>query len=205
MARTSRADPATCPTCCKRTCSCKHNTSSTTWPCRWSCVRRHPAGARARASELFEVFGLEGTEQRWPSELSGGMRSAPPFCAATSSRGSACCSTSRSRPSTPLRRRTCTRGFSNVVEQVGTTGAALSCTVESTGDRTGGRRVRDARQSPAWRAHARGGLRAHRLAPRADRSSFTLTEAFLLHEAARARAVGPKGRGVAARHQNETK
>lgn len=30
--------------------------------------------ARARASELFEVFGLEGTEQRWPSELSGGMR-----------------------------------------------------------------------------------------------------------------------------------
>lgn len=30
--------------------------------------------ARARASELLEVFGLEGTEQRWPSELSGGMR-----------------------------------------------------------------------------------------------------------------------------------
>lgn len=30
--------------------------------------------ARARASELFDAFGLEGTEQRWPSELSGGMR-----------------------------------------------------------------------------------------------------------------------------------
>ena len=30
--------------------------------------------ARSRAAELFGVFGLEGTEHRWPSELSGGMR-----------------------------------------------------------------------------------------------------------------------------------
>lgn len=30
--------------------------------------------ARSRATELFGVFGLEGTEHRWPSELSGGMR-----------------------------------------------------------------------------------------------------------------------------------
>ena len=30
--------------------------------------------ARRRARELFDVFGLAGTEQRWPSELSGGMR-----------------------------------------------------------------------------------------------------------------------------------
>lgn len=30
--------------------------------------------ARACALELFEVFGLGGTESRWPSELSGGMR-----------------------------------------------------------------------------------------------------------------------------------
>ena len=30
--------------------------------------------ARSRADELFGVFGLEGTEHRWPSELSGGMR-----------------------------------------------------------------------------------------------------------------------------------
>lgn len=30
--------------------------------------------ARDRAAELFGVFGLEGTEFRWPSELSGGMR-----------------------------------------------------------------------------------------------------------------------------------
>lgn len=30
--------------------------------------------ARSRAAELFGVFGLEGTERRWPSELSGGMR-----------------------------------------------------------------------------------------------------------------------------------
>ncbi len=30
--------------------------------------------ARSRAAELFGIFGLEGTEHRWPSELSGGMR-----------------------------------------------------------------------------------------------------------------------------------
>ena len=30
--------------------------------------------ARARAMELLETFGLAGTEKRWPSELSGGMR-----------------------------------------------------------------------------------------------------------------------------------
>lgn len=30
--------------------------------------------ARARARELFYTFGLSGTEDRWPAELSGGMR-----------------------------------------------------------------------------------------------------------------------------------
>ena len=30
--------------------------------------------ARSRALELFETFGLAGTADRWPSELSGGMR-----------------------------------------------------------------------------------------------------------------------------------
>ena len=30
--------------------------------------------ARSCAAGLFGVFGLEGTERRWPSELSGGMR-----------------------------------------------------------------------------------------------------------------------------------
>ena len=30
--------------------------------------------ARHAASELFETFGLAGTEMRWPAELSGGMR-----------------------------------------------------------------------------------------------------------------------------------
>ena len=30
--------------------------------------------ARARAQELFETFGLTGTERRWSLELSGGMR-----------------------------------------------------------------------------------------------------------------------------------
>ena len=30
--------------------------------------------ARAQASALFETFGLSGTEERWPAELSGGMR-----------------------------------------------------------------------------------------------------------------------------------
>lgn len=30
--------------------------------------------ARNQARPLFETFGLEGTEERWPSELSGGMR-----------------------------------------------------------------------------------------------------------------------------------
>ena len=32
------------------------------------------ASARKQASELFETFGLAGTESRWPAELSGGMR-----------------------------------------------------------------------------------------------------------------------------------
>ena len=30
--------------------------------------------ARAQVAGLFETFGLEGTQMRWPSELSGGMR-----------------------------------------------------------------------------------------------------------------------------------
>ena len=30
--------------------------------------------ARARASELFEQFGLEGTQEQYPAQLSGGMR-----------------------------------------------------------------------------------------------------------------------------------
>src|SRR5690606_34811766 len=30
--------------------------------------------ARQRADELFDVFGLAGTQQRYPRELSGGMR-----------------------------------------------------------------------------------------------------------------------------------
>lgn len=32
------------------------------------------AQAREQARELFDTFGLAGTEDRWPSELSGGMR-----------------------------------------------------------------------------------------------------------------------------------
>ena len=32
------------------------------------------AQARAKAKELFDTFGLAGTEGRWPAELSGGMR-----------------------------------------------------------------------------------------------------------------------------------
>lgn len=33
-----------------------------------------PADARAKARPLFERFGLEGSEDLWPSQLSGGMR-----------------------------------------------------------------------------------------------------------------------------------
>lgn len=35
--------------------------------------------ARARARELFGRFGLEGTEEQWPSQLSGGMRQRAAF------------------------------------------------------------------------------------------------------------------------------
>ena len=35
--------------------------------------------ARAKAAPLFERFGLEGTEQSWPSQLSGGMRQRAAF------------------------------------------------------------------------------------------------------------------------------
>ena len=35
--------------------------------------------ARGRARELFARFGLEGTEEQWPSQLSGGMRQRAAF------------------------------------------------------------------------------------------------------------------------------
>jgi len=35
---------------------------------------RDEAAAKVRATELFERFGLAGSERRWPHELSGGMR-----------------------------------------------------------------------------------------------------------------------------------
>lgn len=35
--------------------------------------------ARAKAAPLFARFGLEGTEQQWPSQLSGGMRQRAAF------------------------------------------------------------------------------------------------------------------------------
>ena len=35
--------------------------------------------ARAKAAALFERFGLSGCEQKWPSELSGGMRQRAAF------------------------------------------------------------------------------------------------------------------------------
>lgn len=38
-------------------------------------LRGVPKGeARSQARELFDTFGLAGTETRWPAELSGGMR-----------------------------------------------------------------------------------------------------------------------------------
>ena len=37
------------------------------------------AEARARATALFEQFGLEGTQKMWPSQLSGGMRQRAAF------------------------------------------------------------------------------------------------------------------------------
>lgn len=37
------------------------------------------AEARSRAESLFEKFGLDGTQRKWPAELSGGMRQRAAF------------------------------------------------------------------------------------------------------------------------------
>jgi ABC-type nitrate/sulfonate/bicarbonate transport system ATPase subunit len=44
------------------------------WRCRWMLRGVGRQEARKRAGELFAEFGLEGTEKKWPHQLSGGMR-----------------------------------------------------------------------------------------------------------------------------------
>src|SRR5215469_12128247 len=73
MARMRPARSAASAICCKRICSCPGAPFSTTSSSAWRSKASH-GSARATALPYLERYGLGGFEERYPRELSGGMR-----------------------------------------------------------------------------------------------------------------------------------
>ena len=136
--------------------------------------------ARAQAAGLFEVFGLEGTEQRWPSELSGGMRQRAALLRSYLFSRECMLLDEPFSALDAFTKADMHAWFLNVVEQVGTTALVVTHDIDEA--------IELADVVYVMRGNPQHGEPARMVGselidwPRADRSSFTLTEAFLLHK-----------------------
>lgn len=152
--------------------------------------------ARAQASELFEVFGLEGTEQRWPSELSGGMRQRAALLRSYLFSRECMLLDEPFSALDAFTKADMHAWFLNVVEQVGTTALVVTHDIDEA--------IELADVVFVMRGNPQHGEPTCVVGsefidwPRTDRSSFTLTEAFLLHKRRVLELLGQKDAGGSA-------